>query len=162
MRSNLVPCFKPSNGTPLPSKIPAPESCSMLSMNQHLSFQLYHVPHFCLFTPFKPHGAFFFLPTFNLLEAISVHLDFLFFDLTNLSGWYSNRVCLMAIHTLLLFIVINYHHQFTFSHVMPCFSQFSLVAQLCPTLCDPTDCSTPGLPVHHQLPEFTHLCPLSQ
>ena len=33
--------------------------------------------------------------------------------------------------------------------------QFSSVAQWCPTLCDPTDCSTPGLPVHHQLPEFT-------
>ena len=32
---------------------------------------------------------------------------------------------------------------------------FSLVAQLCPTLCDPMDCSMPGLPVHHQLPEFT-------
>ena len=29
------------------------------------------------------------------------------------------------------------------------------VPQSCPTLCDPTDCSTPGLPVHHQLPEFT-------
>ena len=33
--------------------------------------------------------------------------------------------------------------------------QFSSVAQLCPTLCDPMDCSMPGLPVHHQLPEFT-------
>ena len=33
--------------------------------------------------------------------------------------------------------------------------QFSSVTQSCPTLCDPTDCSTPGLPVHHQLPEFT-------
>ena len=33
--------------------------------------------------------------------------------------------------------------------------QFSLVAQSCLTLCDPMDCSTPGLPVHHQLPEFT-------
>ena len=33
--------------------------------------------------------------------------------------------------------------------------QFSSVAQLCRTLCDPMDCSTPGLPVHHQLPEFT-------
>ena len=32
--------------------------------------------------------------------------------------------------------------------------QFSSVAQLCPTLCDPMDCSTPGLPVYHQLPEF--------
>ena len=27
--------------------------------------------------------------------------------------------------------------------------QFSSVTQLCPTLCDPTNCSTPGLPVHH-------------
>ena len=38
-----------------------------------------------------------------------------------------------------------------------CFAitQFSSVAQSCPTLCDPMDCSTPGLPVHHQLPEFT-------
>ena len=35
------------------------------------------------------------------------------------------------------------------------FSQFSSVAQLCPTLCDPMNHSTPGLPVHHQLPEFT-------
>ena len=33
--------------------------------------------------------------------------------------------------------------------------QFSSVAQSCLTLCNPVDCSTPGLPVHHQLPEFT-------
>ena len=33
--------------------------------------------------------------------------------------------------------------------------QFDSVAQSCPTLCDPMDCSTPGLPVHHQLPECT-------
>ena len=33
--------------------------------------------------------------------------------------------------------------------------QFSSVAQSCLTLCDPMDFSTPGLPVHHQLPEFT-------
>ena len=32
---------------------------------------------------------------------------------------------------------------------------FCLVSQLCLTLCDPMDCSTPGLPVHHQLPELT-------
>ena len=32
---------------------------------------------------------------------------------------------------------------------------FSLVAQSCLTLCDPMDCKTPGLPVHHQLQEFT-------
>ena len=33
--------------------------------------------------------------------------------------------------------------------------QFSSVAQLCPTLCNPMNRSTPGLLVHHQLPEFT-------
>ena len=33
--------------------------------------------------------------------------------------------------------------------------QFISVAQSCPTLCDPMTRSTPGLPVHHQLPEFT-------
>ena len=33
--------------------------------------------------------------------------------------------------------------------------QFSSVAQSCPTLCDPMNCRTPGLPVHHHLLEFT-------
>ena len=42
----------------------------------------------------------------------------------------------------------------------PCFvsitsCQFSSVAQSCPTLCDPMNCSTPGFPVHHQLPKST-------
>ena len=37
------------------------------------------------------------------------------------------------------------------------FSQFSSVAQSCPTLCDPIDCSTPGFPVLHQLPELAQL-----
>ena len=41
---------------------------------------------------------------------------------------------------------------FTFSSI-----QFSSVAQSCPTLCDPMNCSTPGLPVHHQLPESLRL-----
>ena len=34
-------------------------------------------------------------------------------------------------------------------------AQFSSVAQSCPTLCDPMNRSTPGLPVHHKPPEFT-------
>ena len=42
------------------------------------------------------------------------------------------------------------YHQHLFSSV-----QFSSVAQSCPTLCDPMNHSTPGLPVHHHLPEFT-------
>ena len=35
--------------------------------------------------------------------------------------------------------------------------QFSSVVQSCPILCDPTDCSTPGLLVHHQLLELTQI-----
>ena len=38
---------------------------------------------------------------------------------------------------------------------METYIQFSSVAQSCPTLCDPMNCSTPGFPVHHQLPEIT-------
>ena len=40
-------------------------------------------------------------------------------------------------------------------YIMKYSVQFSSVDQLCPTLCDPMNRSTPGLPVHHQLPEFT-------
>src|SRR5574337_257326 len=42
-------------------------------------------------------------------------------------------------------------------------TQFSSVAQSCPSLFDPMNCSTPGLPVHHQFPEFTqtHVHPVS-
>ena len=44
-----------------------------------------------------------------------------------------------------------------------CWVQFSSVAQSCPVLCDPMDCSTPGFPVHHQLPELsqTHVLRVS-
>ena len=47
--------------------------------------------------------------------------------------------------------------------IFPIAVQFSSVAQSCPTLCDPMNCSTPGLPVHHQLLEFTQThCPSGQ
>ena len=39
------------------------------------------------------------------------------------------------------------------------FSSVQFITQSCKTLCNPMDCSTPGLPVHHQLPELaqTHV-----
>ena len=40
---------------------------------------------------------------------------------------------------------------------LPDCHELSSVAQPCLTLCNPMDCSTPGLPVHHQLPEFTQI-----
>ena len=45
------------------------------------------------------------------------------------------------------------HPQYTIQYLH--LVQFNSVAQLCPTLCDPMNRSTPGLPVHHQLLEFT-------
>jgi len=40
-------------------------------------------------------------------------------------------------------------------NIVPYAIQFSSVTQSCPTLCDPMNRSTPGLPVHHHLREFT-------
>ena len=54
----------------------------------------------------------------------------------------------------ILFIMLPYISTLVY---LPSFSsvQFSSVAQSCPTLCNPMNCSTPGLPVHHQLLELT-------
>ena len=56
---------------------------------------------------------------------------------------------IISISSLSCFLLLM-GNQFPFSSI-----QFSSVAQSCPTLCDPMNHSTPGLPVHHQLPEFT-------
>ena len=56
----------------------------------------------------------------------------------------------LAVQVIMQALEAKEHRVFRFSS-----DQFSLVAQLCLTLCDPMNCSTPGLPVHHQLPEFT-------
>ena len=48
---------------------------------------------------------------------------------------------------------VVYTHEHT--HTKKMNIQFSSVAQSCPTNCDPMDGSTPGFPVHHQLPELT-------
>ena len=54
-----------------------------------------------------------------------------------------------AQHTHIQYMCVHTHTH-TFS-----LSQFSSFTQSCPTLCDPMDRSTPGLPVRHQLSEFT-------
>ena len=50
---------------------------------------------------------------------------------------------------------VTFHKRFCMYSESISSVQFSSVTQLCPTLCDPINCSTPGLPVHHQLLEFT-------
>ena len=71
----------------------------------------------------------------------------LLFILSYDQGCISNslRVCYFHTHT----------HTHTYTHSMVRPTEFSSVAQSCPTLCDPMNRSTPGLPVHHQLLEFT-------
>ena len=51
-------------------------------------------------------------------------------------------------------IILPFHTYYNISHLKYSV-QFSPLAQPCLTLCDPMNRSTPGLPVHHQLPEFT-------
>ena len=51
--------------------------------------------------------------------------------------------------------LVTYWNSLILSYTRNLSLQFSSVAQSCPTLCNPMNCSTPGLPVHHQLPEFT-------
>ena len=55
------------------------------------------------------------------------------------------------------FLKINISFQIflDYSNLIQLSDQIRSVAQSCPTLCDPMNPSTPGLPVHHQLPEFT-------
>ena len=48
-----------------------------------------------------------------------------------------------------------HHHFIVFRVQVFCLHQFSSVAQSCQPICNAMDCSTPGLPVYHQLPEFT-------
>ena len=76
-------------------------------------------------------------------------------------AWISTYLLLLS-NTLPLYMLYLSIHHFIDIELFSIFCllwiiwlQLSSVAQSCPTLCDPTDCSTPGLPVHHQLPEFT-------
>ena len=70
-------------------------------------------------------------------------------------------ILLVYMHNHSLPLFLKYHLSIPYSvcnslhlHPMEVF-QFSSVAQLCPTLCNPMNRSSPGLPVHHQLLEFT-------
>ena len=53
------------------------------------------------------------------------------------------------------FFIVQLSHPYMTTGKTRALTQFSSVAQSCPTLCNPTNRSMPGLPVHHQLPEST-------
>ena len=74
-------------------------------------------------------------------------------ELKNWTHWF---FCPLQFITVCICSVLLGGDSFCLS--LPPFTQLewlSSVARSCPTLCDPMDCSMPGLPVHHQLPEFT-------
>ena len=54
-----------------------------------------------------------------------------------------------------LYMHIFFIHKYSFSDSFSLSGHFRSVTQSCPTLCDPMNCSMPGVTVHHQLPEFT-------
>ena len=62
---------------------------------------------------------------------------------------YSFHICfLLSFFMMAILMVMSWY-------LIVVLTEFGSVTQLCPTLCDPMDCSMPGLPVHHQLLEFT-------
>ena len=63
--------------------------------------------------------------------------------------------CSASLIGIVCSILLSYRISLSNLNVSPCSVQFSSVDQSCPTLSDPMNCTTPGLPVHHQLPEFT-------
>ena len=64
------------------------------------------------------------------------------------SGWWKIRWLDIIIDLVNFKFSLHTLWKFIFMH-------FISVAQSCPSLCDPMNRSTPGLPVHHHLPEFT-------
>ena len=61
-----------------------------------------------------------------------------------------NSILYSIVNTYVSYFILRFYVRY-FINI---FYQFSSVAQLCPPLCDLMDCSTPGFPVHHQLPEL--------
>ena len=90
-----------------------------------------------------------------LLKCVErLNMEFYADDLS--SVWIRIMECKV---TMIYFVLIYWNCQLieNVCQLYFCWEQCSLssVTLSCLTLCDPMDCSTPGLPVHHQLPEFT-------
>ena len=103
-----------------------------------------------------------------VLKILQFHyneVEFLFFNFCLICSAFLCFLTLRIIFQQFWEILSQYHIHYPFNYILFLFLTdiamlvsvvlVSSVAQLCPTLCDPMNLSAPGLPVHHQLPEFT-------
>ena len=95
-------------------------------------------------------------------------LDFIPRLLMSFVNRFSNSVCCLFVLLTVSFALerilsLIRSHLFIFAFISVGLGvQLSSVAQSCLILCNPMECSMPGLPVHHQLLEITKTCPLSR
>ena len=82
-------------------------------------------------------------------------LFILFLDIVFYSWDYYNHLVTTLRMKPTLTVTLTVNLQTTWVWIAQVHFQFSSFAQSCLTLCDPMNCSMPGLPLHHQLPEFT-------
>ena len=96
-------------------------------------------------------------PSNEFSGLISFRIDW--FDLLTVQGTlknllqYHNWKASILKHSAFLIVQLSHSYMTTGKTIRS--DQIRSVTQSCPTLCDPMNRSTPGLPVHHQLPEFT-------
>ena len=91
------------------------------------------------------------LDIFQCLEISTIkfpNVSFLYINGSYFILWYSSSLIIREIQ---IKTTMRYHLIF----VRVTSFQFSSITESCPTLCNPIECSTPGFPVHHQLPELT-------
>ena len=99
-----------------------------------------------------------YLTVWNPLLHIAISLFFFFFFSSNVKSLFSIQFYWNEhwIWNQQVWIQQSRFDTYYLSYLgQPAYNQIRSVAQSCPTLCDPMNRSTPGLPVHHQLPEFT-------
>ena len=69
--------------------------------------------------------------------------------------WKHPRASNLCLKKIFIWVMLLFSFEMLFRKQIMGSVQFSSVTQSCLTLCDPMDCNTSGLPVHHQLPELT-------
>ena len=91
----------------------------------------------------------------GLMHIFALHEPFIIYQTHSFQLTYPCTKPVFSLSLFLFYREANWSHKCFINLLNLHQLQLSSVAQSCLTLCDLTDCSTPGFPVHHQLPEFT-------